>query len=161
VVRAVCLHLLLTCYARSTAAHACKDHPAAPPVPAVLLCRPPTLGRPYSHHGTSLLQHQNKTTSTTEQNYCNTRCKIRKKKLNETKKYYSLQHHNNGTATKTEQKSKCEKSTSEKRLMQQRKITCCNRKPKLLQQQETKHNVRCNIRKRLMQQRKITCCNSK
>jgi hypothetical protein len=45
--------------------------------------------------------------------------------------------------------------------MQQRKVICCNIKPKLLQQQKQSTMRDATSEKRLMQQRKITCCNIK
>ena len=114
-----------------------------------------------------LLQHRNKATAT--KNRTKSKCEksnIRKKKTNATKKNYLLQQQNKATAT-TRNKAQCEMQHQKKRLMQQRTNTCCNSKTTILQQLNTKHNTRCNIRKKtnatkkiyLLQQQKRYCNN--
>jgi len=85
------------------------------------------------------LQHQNKSTATSEQYDYNNRTKLlqcemqdQKKETNSTKKYYLLQHQNKATAT-TEQSAMQKSNIRKKRLMQQRNITCCNIITRLLQ----------------------------
>jgi hypothetical protein len=84
------------------------------------------------------LQHQNKSTATSEQGDCNNKTKLlqremqyQKKETNATKKYYLLQYQNKATTT-TEQ-SAMRESNIRKKLMQQRNITCYDIRTRLLQ----------------------------
>jgi hypothetical protein len=79
-----------------------------------------------------------------------------KKETNATKKYYFLQHQNKATAT-TEQSAMREAISEKRTLMQQRNITCCNIKTRLLQC-EMQHQKQ---KKRLIQQRNITFSHNK
>jgi hypothetical protein len=61
------------------------------------------------------------------------------------KKVTYCKNNTNDTAT-TETKGQIQDATSDrKRVMEQRKINCCNSKTTLLQQQKQKCNVRCNV----------------
>jgi hypothetical protein len=108
------------------------------------------------------LQHQNKSTATSEQGDCNNKTKLlqremqyQKKETNATKKYYLLQYQNKATTT-TEQSAMRESNI--------RKKTNATKKYYLLQYQnkattttEQSAMRESNIRKKLMQQRNITC----